>query len=111
MWYSIVAMCAVLMLLFFFSFFLVFFFFLFLFLVFFFFFFFGICCFEVLYSQLWNVLPFFMFQMAVGFVGFATTNVSSGVFIINAKESSFSSFCLVSSNAFQAVTSADAGFN
>ena len=76
---------------------------------------FQICCFEVLYSQLWNVLHFFMSQMAVGFatfVGFATaTDVSFGVFIINAKESSFSSFCPVSSNAFQAVTSADASFS
>jgi len=56
-----------------------------------------------------------MSQMAVGFatfVGFATTtDVSFGVFIINANESSFSSFCPVSSNAFQAVTSADASFS
>ena len=78
---------------------------------------FRIRCFEVLYSQLWNVVHFLMSQMAVGFaacVGFATTtttDVSFGVFIINAKESSFTSFCLVSRSAFQAVTSADAGFS
>ena len=95
MWYSIVAMCAVLMF---------------------------FCFLFFLFSSGYVVLRsctancgtssiFLMSQMAAGFVGFATTtNVSFGVFIINAKESSFSSFCLVSSNAFQAVTSADAGF-
>ena len=52
-----------------------------------------------------------MSQMAVGFSNAVRTDVSFEVFIINAKESSFSSFCPVSSNAFQAVTSADASFS
>ena len=42
----------------------------------------------------------FVSQMAVGFWNAMRTHVSFGVFIINAKESSFSAFCLVSSNAF-----------
>ena len=54
---------------------------------------------------------FFMSQMAVSFSNAIRTDVSFGVFIINAKESSFTSFCLVSRSAFQAVTSADAGFS
>ena len=41
-----------------------------------------------------------MSQMAVGFSNAIRTDVSFGVFIINAKESSFSSFCSVSSIAF-----------
>ena len=92
MWYSMVAMCAVLL-------------------------FYLVFLFEyvVLRSCTANCGTssiFLMSQMAAGFVGFATTtNVSFGVFIINAKESSFSSFCLVSRSAFQAVTSADAGFS
>ena len=42
----------------------------------------------------------FMSQMAVDFSNAVTTDVYLGVFIINAKESSFSSFCPVLSNAF-----------
>ena len=41
-----------------------------------------------------------MSQMAVGFSNAVRTDVSFGVFIITAKESSFSSLCPVSSNAF-----------
>ena len=42
----------------------------------------------------------FMSQMAVGFPNAIRTDVSFGLFIINVKESSFSSFCSVSSNVF-----------
>ena len=42
---------------------------------------------------------------------FYVLDVSFGVFIINAKESSFSPFYPVSSNAFQAIMSADASFS
>ena len=42
----------------------------------------------------------FMSQMAVVFSNAIRTDVSFGFFIINAKESPFSSFCSVLSNAF-----------
>ena len=42
----------------------------------------------------------FMSQMAVGFWNAIRTDVPLGVFIVNVKESSFSSFCPVSRNAF-----------
>ena len=76
MLYSIVAMCAVLM-----------------------FYFFRTCCFGVLYGQLWNVVHFYVPDGS----RFFKCNKNRCFFLSFHqlhKESSFSSFCPVSSNVF-----------
>ena len=62
------------------------------------------CCFEVLYSQLWNVLHF-MSQTAVGFWNAIRTDVYFGVFIINKRNPLFHPFVL-----FQAMRSGSVWF-
>ena len=52
-------------------------------------------CFEVFYCHSCATSSIFMSQMAVGFWNAIKTDVSFGIFIINSRESSFSSFCPV----------------
>ena len=52
-------------------------------------------CFEVFYCHSCATSSIFMSQMAVGFWNAIRTDVSFGIFIINSRESSFSSFCPV----------------